>query len=276
MPKKKRKLSRKKIFCVYACIDSRPDELQKPDNRGRVFPKRYIGYTRDFKERKRQHCKDMQGGCTVPFHNYLRAVPKKYHNWSIITDGLTEQQAKDKEKALIKFYDTNVCRGGKGGYNATDGGDGTSGHKWTEEQRKAMSGENNHMYGKRGKDSHWFGRTHTKEAKEKMIKAHSGENNPQWNKHHTKESLEKMSKAKKGKKPTPEHRENVTRGHRKRRLGYLKKNPMQCIRKRYNKFQVKIQGKYQGTFKTIPEAMAFRDECYKRLFGMELWNEVFG
>ena len=228
MDKIKKKPSRKKIFCVYQCVDSRPDSIQKPENRGRVFPKRYIGKTYNFTKRKSKHYSEMRKKCITPFHKYLRAVRKNYHRWSIIADGLTEKQAMDKEKSLIKFYDTNVSRGGKGGYNATDGGDGTSGYKYTEEQRKARSGENN----------------------------------PNWQKPLTKEQKEKISKTKTGVKQTPEQIEIITRGHQKKALDDLKKNPMQCIFKRGNRYQVMIQHKYQGLFKTVPEAMACRDKYY--------------
>ena len=232
----KRQLSRKKIFCVYQCVDGRPDELQKPENRGRVFPKRYIGYTNSFKKRRSDHYKDMTAGCIRPFHNYLRAVYREHHNWSIIIEGLTEQQAKDKEKALIKFYDTNVCRGGKGGYNATDGGDGTSGYKYTEEQRKAkseaMRGENNHQWGK----------PHTKEHKKKQGKA--------------------ISKALTGVKYTAERIEIHKKVQQKKALDSLTTNPMQCIRKKWNKYEVTIQQRFQGSFKTISKAQIFRDNYY--------------
>ena len=49
-----------------------------------------------------------------------------------------------------------------------------------------------------GMDSPWFGRTHTKETKEKISKAMSGSGNPMYGKITTKETKEKISKAMSG------------------------------------------------------------------------------
>ena len=48
----------------------------------------------------------------------------------------TPDVASSIEKQHIALYKTNVCRYGNGfGYNLTDGGEGVSGYKWTEEER---------------------------------------------------------------------------------------------------------------------------------------------
>ena len=227
-PNNKRKLSTEKSHCVYWCLDMRPDALQKPENRGREVPKRYIGETNDFRGRKDKHYSVMRKGGQTPFCKYLRAVPEEYHHWEVIADGLTEQQANDLETALIAKFDTNVSRGGKGGYNATDGGEGTSGHK------------------------------HTKE----YCEARSGENNPNWQKEYTKEERAQISKTLTGRKHTTERVENNTKAKRKRLLDNLKNNPMQCIRKRGTRYWVNIQHKHHGSFTSYEEARAYAWKWY--------------
>jgi group I intron endonuclease len=59
----------------------------------------------------------------------------------VLFDNLTKSKAIQKEIELISLYKANVCRWGKEamGYNMTDGGEGHSGHKHSEETRKKMS-----------------------------------------------------------------------------------------------------------------------------------------
>lgn len=85
----------------------------------------------------------------------------------VIADGLTENEAKQKEIELIALYKTNCCKydNPEFGYNMTDGGDGTSGWHHSKESkikmresRRVLSGENHPMYGKH----------HTQEAKDKI------------------------------------------------------------------------------------------------------------
>lgn len=107
---------------------------------------------------------------------------------------------------------------------------------------KAMSGKNNPMYGKRGKESPRFGRKHTSETKEKMSKAHkgkklseeakqkmskakSGENNPMFGKRHSEDARKKMSKAHSGKnhhfygkKLSEETRKKMSESHKGKKL----------------------------------------------------------
>lgn len=82
-----------------------------------------------------------------------RAVSK--YSWEnieheVVASNLTESEAKDFEKTLIKHLHSNEndC-----GYNLTKGGDGIIGYKHSEEfkQKQAVrvSGENNPWYGKR-------------------------------------------------------------------------------------------------------------------------------
>lgn len=59
----------------------------------------------------------------------------------------SEQNALDKEKFLISLHKSNVSRYGPDfGYNLTDGGEGTSGHRHTEETKRIMSQKKQGVY----------------------------------------------------------------------------------------------------------------------------------
>ena len=68
----------------------------------------------------------------------------------ILFEGLTQEEACDKEVELIAKYKTNIYRYGNAyGYNMTDGGDGTVGHKLSEEKIEKMR---QRLLGKTGKE----------------------------------------------------------------------------------------------------------------------------
>ena len=53
----------------------------------------------------------------------------------------TENEASHIEMFFIAFFKSNICRYGPNfGYNLTDGGEGLSGHKHTDEAKKKMEG----------------------------------------------------------------------------------------------------------------------------------------
>jgi hypothetical protein len=86
----------------------------------------YVGYTnKDPKERFQQHLAyALKYDANWPISNALRKYPEKY--WTVTTLGWvkTKERAVEKEKYWIKKYDSY----GKGGYNATPGGDGGVGY----------------------------------------------------------------------------------------------------------------------------------------------------
>lgn len=146
--------------------------------------KRYIGITgQNHKRRWRKN------GAGYKNHVYFWNAIKKY-GWDnfkheILFEGLTKEEAEQKEIELIAKYNSNNenC-----GYNLSTGGEsGSKGYKYTEEQRehvkRVRGGKNNPMFGKH----------HTEEAKEKDRVSHLRENLSE-------ETIYKMSIAKKGKK----------------------------------------------------------------------------
>lgn len=120
-----------------------------------------------------------------------------------VQEGLTEQEALDLERYCIALYGrvdngTGILR------NLTDGGEGVSGLKFSEESRRRLS------------ESH-MGHRHSEETRKKMSRSRSGPGNPNYGKKgmvsafkgrkHSEESKRKISEAKKGRKQSPEERQ---------------------------------------------------------------------
>ena len=109
---------------------------------------------------------------------YFYNAIKKY-GWNniehyIIAEHLTEYEAKEFEKILIKTLKCNVNKD-KYGYNCTDGGDGTSGKLMSEEEKKKRRIKYS------GKGNPYYGKKHSNEIRQKMSKNHAdvnGGNNP--------------------------------------------------------------------------------------------------
>ena len=120
----------------------------------------------------------------------------------ILFENLTETEAFSEEIRLINFYGrkdlgTGILR------NLTDGGEGSSGYKHTQDaldkMSAAQSGEKSYNYGRTGEKSPSFGKKHTAEARAKMSAANTG-------KKQTPETIAKRSAANTGKKRTQEAR----------------------------------------------------------------------
>jgi group I intron endonuclease len=136
----------------------------------------YIGQTsKKLEERIYNHQKDSK---TKRYNSKFMNAYFKYgfdnFEWSI----LCETDSREKLNALEKFYISayrkmGIC------YNMTDGGDGASGHKLSEETRRKISEANK-------------GRTISEETKNKISIKNTG-------KTHSLETREKLSKANKGK-----------------------------------------------------------------------------
>ena len=122
----------------------------------------------------------------------------------ILFENLTETEAFSEEIRLIQFYGrkdngTGILR------NLTDGGEGSSGYKHTQESldkmSEAMTGKKHtpERIAKRSGENHpMFGKKASAETRAKLSAANSGENNPNYGKHHTQDTLDKMSEAKSG------------------------------------------------------------------------------
>lgn len=165
------------------------------------FPnnKMYIGKTIfDLEIRKNQHLYDMKRDTNnKAFYNAIKKYGWDNLEWSIIDTLDTEDKLLQKEVYWIKYYNTYIHSNNSMGYNSTIGGEGTSGYKFTKEQKEHLSiinsGINNGFYGKK----------HSKETKEKQSRIKIGRydniNNPNYNNKWNEEQKQYISKINKGK-----------------------------------------------------------------------------
>lgn len=133
---------------------------------------------------------------------FYRAIQK--YGWGnfehiIWCENLSQKEAKKWEMRLIALFQTNCCRykNPEFGYNMTDGGDGLSGFKFSEESKEKMrkphptvQGENHPNYGKHlsketkikiGNSNK--GKIKSEDIKIKLRERFSGKNNPMYGIH---------------------------------------------------------------------------------------------
>ena len=114
--------------CVYAHVN-------------KINGKMYIGWTSQIPENRwgSNGCKYNKKYHSA-FYNAIQKYGLDNFEHIIVEDKLSEADAKMIEKNLIALYKTNISKWGDKamGYNLTDGGDGCSGYKHTEESKKKM------------------------------------------------------------------------------------------------------------------------------------------
>ena len=154
--------------------------------------KKYIGITSQVPEERWRYGAGYKNQVA-----FWRAIQK--YGWDgfdheVVLEGLTEEDAKEKEVELIALYKTNCSRYNHPayGYNMTDGGEGTVGHVVTQTVRDKISekmkgrfvGENHPMYGISPKErmdeetyNVWLKKIHTEETHKKISEANKGNKN---------------------------------------------------------------------------------------------------
>ena len=142
-----------KKFYVYCFINNKNGKM-------------YIGKTKDIQKRCNEH-KIADGKCPA-FHNAINKYGMDSFEFIVLNKYNTEKESLDAETYYISKYNSNTR---EFGYNLTDGGDGISGFKHSEESKTRMSisktGDKNHMYGKK----------HSYLSKEKISTNHIGNTN---------------------------------------------------------------------------------------------------
>lgn len=100
----------------------------------------YIGQTIHPERRKYTHRKDAENGSNLPFHKAIREFGWdniKYHVLEEISDVSKSIVTKQLNVLEIKYIEQYKL-GGKILYNATNGGEGTSGRTLTQEQKESV------------------------------------------------------------------------------------------------------------------------------------------
>ena len=143
-----------------------------------------------------------------PINRILQNNADRYNYrilWKI--DDCTDNHLNQMEIYYIRKYNPQ--------FNFTEGGDGISDFKWSDEQKKKLSevkkgktpwnkGKVN-VYSeetrkkmsesKKGKNNPMYRKRHSEETRKKMSEARKGENHPMYGKTHSEETKKKMSKA---------------------------------------------------------------------------------
>lgn len=145
--------------------------------------KRYVGWTgKTLEERWAEHFRASRRS-RLHFHLAI----KKYDGldiWEheVICSASSEEEAKQLERFWISELKTTNFRQDHNGYNMTDGGDGTSGFTYSEEQRaniKRIRAEMKeiHRQNNIGDKNPMFGRCHSHESIEKNRKSNIATHN---------------------------------------------------------------------------------------------------
>lgn len=176
------------IWTVYVHIV--PKAITKYD-----YDKYYVGITKQSIIRRWRN--NGMGYYSQPFYKAIKKYGWDNIEHYVIAEHLTEHEAQEFEKTLIKNLGCNINKD-KFGYNVSDGGDIRTGYKHSEETRRKISESN------KGKPytNPWnkISSERKEEIKQMMHTKFLGENNPRYGKHCTQETKEKISKSKLGKK----------------------------------------------------------------------------
>lgn len=218
---------KEKKWCVYI-------------HRNKINNKVYIGIA---KGNPRHRCgkngKKYESDSKPVFYNAIQKYGWNNFEHIIWCENLSQEDARQWEIRLIALFKTNCCRyrNPEFGYNMTDGGEGTSGYKHTEEARDKMS------------KSHQ-GKMFSEETKQRISEGHK---NP------SKETRRKMSEAKKGKSHSEEHNKKISDSHKGIKWNNERKQKISGENSHnYGKgrhvIQLSIQGEYIAEYVSSQEA----------------------
>lgn len=202
------------MFYVYVYLDPRRSGKYTYKNVSFLFEPFYIGKGKN--KRYLDHITQVDRKKKSYFREKLLKILSEYSKQElqkyilILRDGLSEEEAFELEKELIKSIGradlglgclTNHTDGGEG----TRGGRGSKGARWTqsEDAKQKISIANK---GKPKTEAHkrklsifHTGRKHTEESLAKMSEIKKGERNSMFGKHRTLKDKNKISKTLKGK-----------------------------------------------------------------------------
>ena len=103
-----------------------------------VDGKNYIGLiaksNKSIQDRFKEHCHQAKSNKQSLLYTAIRNFGVENFKIEQLATCADEEALRNLEKFYIKKFNTNLTNGGRG-YNMTDGGQGTSGFKWTEESK---------------------------------------------------------------------------------------------------------------------------------------------
>lgn len=193
-------------YYVYAYLDPRKKgEFVYGDYKFQYEPF-YIGKGKDY--RHKRHLNESQLCDNSHKSNLIKKLVSngQYPNILILKNELNEAEAFELEKKMIKIIGRHDLKTGPL-TNKTEGGDGISGYKWTEEQKVKnknrkpsklgykTSDETKNKIGKANKGNTWRDDKERVKAFSLLKKEqYSGENNPFFGKTHDEKTLKKIRK----------------------------------------------------------------------------------
>lgn len=148
-----------KESCIYAIKNVQTNQL-------------YIGKTINYQDRIYYHKSYLKKN--NHYNKYLQRSWNKYgeDNFEFYVVEFCEESFLDeKEIFYIEKYKSNIR---KFGFNLTNGGEGTAGYKYTDEQKEKRSGSNNPMWNKKGENHPAFGYIHSEETRKIISKSKIG------------------------------------------------------------------------------------------------------
>lgn len=185
--------------------------------------KKYIGITSKIPEHRWGHNGSGYIGCTY-FFNAINKYGWDNFSHEILYDGLSEEEAKNKEIELIKKYKTNDENYG---YNLTAGGDGSLGREVSDETKQKIgdanrgtkhSEETKRLISERLIGNKYaLGYHHTEETKRRLAEASRG-NQHSKGYHHTEEMKKHLSEVHKGRPKSEETRRKLSEANKGKKL----------------------------------------------------------
>lgn len=154
--------------------------------------KHYVGITSQGVEtRFKEHLWEAHKGSKTIFHNALRKYGVENFKLETLESDIPQELAEERERYYIKAYDSYYPS--RKGYNMTEGGNGTVGYIFTEEDRKKLSESNKGRKFTEERNEHlrqvMTGREYKPEWKEALSQSRlgrfTGVNNPFHGKHHS-------------------------------------------------------------------------------------------
>lgn len=180
-------MSREKICGIY-CIENI------------INGKKYIGQSINILNRWKQHINKANNGVNTALYNAIRKYGKDNFKFYIVKR-CNKDELSDLEIMYIKKYNTKAPFG----YNMTDGGEGTIGYIFTDEDKRKISEAGKGRVGVRmyGKDNHMFGLKHSDKTKELIRKKAIGRSVSE-------ETKKKLSIAGKGRRHSEEFKQKLS------------------------------------------------------------------